>query len=302
MIKTFQTIVREGSFHRAAEVLRYSQPTITMQIKRLENELGVTLFERGKTMKLTKAGQFVYHRAGALLKEYTDFNRSVEEFRQGEAGVLHIGASEPSATQRLPQILAAFLEQKPNVQIQIAVGTNQQLMQMVLDDQVDFALCHQPEPHLFALCRRSDANVELEFHPFGFERFVLLLPGDHPLAEEPELSLEKLAKERFLLTPAACPFQIKLDSILSRKLGMTLQNHIEVASITALKYYVQAGLGLAFVPEVEASVLPSGTIARRMDFLEAGPELGILAQRNTLVKDSICEAMFEVFRRHLEQR
>lgn len=83
LIKTFQTIVKLGNFQRAAEALQYSQPTITIQIKKLEEELGVKLFERGKTITLTTAGRLFHERAGSLLQEYDDLNVALVDFIQG---------------------------------------------------------------------------------------------------------------------------------------------------------------------------------------------------------------------------
>jgi len=299
LIKTFQTIVRTGSFYRAAEELQYSQPTVTVQIKKLESELGVQLFERGKTIKLTKAGQLVYERADSLLKEYSDFNSMLTDYIQGETGIVLVGASEPSASRRVPQILASILRKKPKLQIKVSVGTNQELMQMVLDDRVDFALCHQPEPHLFAMCRPTELGAELEFHPLCFERFALLLPADHKLASKKQILLKDLKNERLLITPASCPFQLKLKSTVSRKMGSLFDNGIEVASITAIKYYVQAGLGITFIPVVDAYPLAPGTVVKSVADLELGPEIGILAKRGAFVQGTVNAQIFEQFQQLL---
>lgn len=276
LIKTFQTIVKLGNFQRAAEALQYSQPTITIQIKKLEEELGMKLFERGKTITLTSAGRLFHERADMLLREYDELNSSLTDFIQGDAGVVRVGASEPSASSRLPGILSAYTEKKPKVQIKVKVGTTRELMQMVIDDEIDLALCNQPEPH-----------IELEFHGLMKEQFSLLLPAGHPFAERAEIRMKDLRNEKFLFTPGTCSFRIRIEEMITKKIGKLRHNSIEVASISALKYYVQAQLGIALSPVVAVSPPLPGTIIKQVIDMAEGPELGILIKRNSTTLSQI---------------
>ncbi|TNJ61983.1 LysR family transcriptional regulator [Paenibacillus hemerocallicola] len=269
LIKTFQTIVKLGNFQRAAEALQYSQPTITIQIKKLEEELGVKLFERGKTITLTSAGRVLLERADSLLKEYDVLNGALSDFIQGDAGVVRVGASEPSASNRLPAVLAEFKSSKPKVQIHVTISTTKELMRMLVEDQIDFALCNQPEPHL-----------ELEFHPLIREKFALLLPDDHPLAERDDIRLKDLKDEKFLFTPGTCPFRIRIEEMITRSIGKLRHNGMEVAGITAIKYFVQARLGIALAPIVAISPAIPGTVVKPIADMLDGPELGLLTRRN----------------------
>lgn len=97
-IKTFHTIVQSGSFYKAAEILNYSQPTISMRIKQLEQDVGAQLFERGKKLKLTRAGRLFHERAGQLLAQYEVLDHTLADIRQGQAGLIQIGISEPTAS------------------------------------------------------------------------------------------------------------------------------------------------------------------------------------------------------------
>ncbi|WP_020432132.1 LysR family transcriptional regulator, partial [Paenibacillus riograndensis] len=237
LIKTFQTIVKLGNFQRAAAALQYSQPTITSQIKKLEEELGVKLFERGKTITLTTAGRLLHERADSLLREYDDLNVALYDFIQGDAGLVRIGASEPSASNRVPDILASFTRKKPKAQTKVTIGTTRELVNMLLEDQIDLALCNQPEPHL-----------ELEFHPLLHETFKLIVPADHPLAAREHIRLKDLQDEVFLFTPGSCAFRIRIEEMITKHIGKLRQSSIEVAGITAIKYYVQSRLGIALAP------------------------------------------------------
>lgn len=286
LIKTFQTIVQLGNFQRAAEALQYSQPTITIQIKKLEDELGVKLFERGKTITLTAAGRLFHERADSLLREYDDLNVAISDFLLGDAGLVRIGASEPSASNRLPDILASFTRKKPKVQIKVTIGTTRELAEMLLEDQIDLALCNQPEPHL-----------ELESYPLLKEKFKLLVPSDHPLAERDDIQLKDLKNERFLFTPGSCAFRIRVEEMITKQIGKLRQSSIEVAGITAIKYYVQSKLGIALAPVVAVSPPIPGTVLKDVADLLEGPPLGIVLRRNSASTSKIGLELAEEIKR-----
>ncbi|MNW42722.1 HTH-type transcriptional regulator YofA [compost metagenome] len=297
LIKTFQSIVKLGSFRLAAEALQYSQPTITVQIKKLEDELGVKLFERGKTIELTEAGRFFYERSDVLLKNYSDLNETMSNFLNGETGSVRIGAAEPSASRRIPEILSSFLRAQPQVNIKVSVGTNRELMQMLLDHEIDFAFCHQPENNLLETCRQPANEVELEFEPLQSERLVLLLPEDHILnTEKDEIYLHDLEHQRFILTPTTCPFRIRMESLLAQKVESLSSNSVEVGSLTAIRYYVQAGIGISLIPDVEASPLLKGTAVKSVVDLGDGPEMGILINRQARGMNVMAKRLMESIR------
>ncbi|MEI2397971.1 LysR family transcriptional regulator [Paenibacillus phytohabitans] len=286
LIKTFQTIVKLGNFQRAAEALQYSQPTITIQIKKLEEELGVKLFERGKTITLTTAGRLFHERAGSLLQEYDDLNVALADFIQGETGLIRVGASEPSASKRLPDILASFTRQKTKVQTKVTIGTTRELAGMLLEDRLDLVLCNQPEPHL-----------ELEFYPLLKETFKLIVPDDHPLAWREDLHLKDLKDEKFLFTPGSCAFRIRIEEMITKHIGKLRQSSIEVAGITVIKYFVQSKLGIALAPEVAVMPPIPGTVVKDVADLMEGPSLGILTRRNQASMSRISQGLVEEIKR-----
>ncbi|MFD2330523.1 LysR family transcriptional regulator [Cohnella sp. GCM10020058] len=286
LIKTFQTIVKLGNFQRAAEALQYSQPTITIQIKKLEEELGVKLFERGKTITLTTAGRLFHERADSLLREYDDLNVALVDYIKGEAGLVRIGASEPSASNRVPEILAAFTKLKSKVQAKVTIGTTKELAGMLLEDRIDLALCNQPEPHL-----------ELAFHPLMNETFKLIVPDDHPLAARDDIRLQDLQDEKFLFTPGSCAFRIRIEEMITKHIGKLRQSSIEVAGITAIKYFVQSRLGIALAPEVAVTPAIPGTVVKDVADLSDGPSLGILTRRSASSTSRISLELVEEIKR-----
>ncbi|WP_340013164.1 LysR family transcriptional regulator [Paenibacillus sp. FSL K6-1318] len=286
LIKTFQAIVKYGNFQRAAEALQYSQPTITMQIKKLEEELGMKLFERGKTITLTSAGRLLNERADLLLREYDELNVALTDFMHGDAGIIRIGASEPSASSRLPEILRRFSEQKPKVQVQVRISTTKDLMRMLLDDEIDIALCNEAEPH-----------IQLDFQPLLYEDITLLLPASHPLQHKQEIHLKDLKGETFLLTPGTCSFRIRIEEMISSQIGQLQRSPILVDGITVLKYFVQANMGIALAPVVAVSPPIPGTITRPVRNLMNGPRLGVLTRKNSSTSSKITEELVDEIKR-----
>ncbi|MES7477504.1 LysR family transcriptional regulator, partial [Cutibacterium acnes] len=97
-IKTFITVIKLGSFQKASVLLNYSQPTVTLHIKNLEDHLGQKLIIRGKTIRLTEAGHVFYKQAVELLNEYEKLQQTMNDLGDGATGFVRIGVSEPIAS------------------------------------------------------------------------------------------------------------------------------------------------------------------------------------------------------------
>ncbi len=289
LIKTFQTIVKLGSFQRAAEFLQYSQPTITIQVKKLEDELGVRLFERGKTITLTNAGMLFLERANALLEEYDIFSSTLSDFINGDAGLIRLGASEPSASNRLPVILAQYSAEKPKVQIKVSIGSTRDMIQMLLEDQIDFAFCNSPEPHM-----------ELAFDALSHETFTLVLPEGHRLVGRDEIRMQDLKEEKMLFTPGTCPFRIRIEEMITSQIGQLRHTGMEVSGINAIKYFVQAGMGVALSPTVAVTPPIPGTVLKPVKDMLKGPQIGLLYKRNTGALSKIAVDLMTTIKRHMQ--
>lgn len=249
---SFQTIVSTGSFNRAAEELNYAQSTITMQIQKLESQLGLQLLERGKAIRLTEAGRMFHEQSLRIVKDMERLRSSLAELKSGEAGKLSLGATDPTASYRLPRLLKQFMSLHPKIEISVDISGTPALTEKLLRGNLDMMLCSAPE-----------LGKELHYEALFTEKFVLLMPEDHPLAAQAEITPGDLPGHRLLITAVGCPYRKKLESVLQEFTGPLL-NTMEVGSMTALKFYVEAGIGIALVPESTLEPVPAGTITRHL--------------------------------------
>ncbi|MFP3122549.1 LysR family transcriptional regulator [Ectobacillus funiculus] len=270
-VKTFQTIARLGSFQQAAEELKYVQSTVTMQIQKLESDLGIKLIERGKKIHLTEAGRLFYEKADVLLRHLDYVKDTMHEWLHGEAGKVRIGAIEPMAIYRLPNILAPFSKRYPKVQISIQVNNTQTLTKMIKEGEIDIAICNTPILDHTTL-----------FEPLLLEEVSLLLPENHRLAHKDRVYLSDFKEEQLLLSAFVCNYRISLEKSLLEA-GVNPNIGLEINSMSALKEYVQAGLGIAVVPDIMVASPPSGTIARKIADLNVGVVTGILRKTNATI-------------------
>ncbi|MGG0739196.1 LysR family transcriptional regulator [Niallia taxi] len=269
-IRTFTTIVKYGNFLKAAEALNYSQPTITLHIKHLEEEVGEKLLERGKTLKMTEAGRLFYERANALLREYDRLDKTLQDLEGGLAGLIRIGVSEPTASLELPAIMADFIQKYPKIEISLHVADANTLSTMLYQDEIDFAICGAPE-----------VSMENVFKPLYYDDIVLLVSESHPLSTKTIVELKDLENETILFTPHNCPIRIKIEQTIVENIG-TNYKKLEISSSMAHKHYVQAGLGISLFTRTAHSFPFPGTKVLEINGIDAAPVIGLLRRTNHL--------------------
>ncbi|EST53108.1 LysR family transcriptional regulator [Brevibacillus panacihumi W25] len=238
---TFRTVASTLNFSRAAEVLNYVPSNVTMQIKALEDELGVRLFDRlGKQLVLTTAGKrFLTHIQSILDK--LDEARSVVHDNENLSGTLTISANEVICAYRLPVVFRLFRSRYPGVRLIFRSVPNQELKQTLFEGTADVVFMLD-EP-----VRSSSLAVE----PLVEETFRLFAAPDHPLAQRTELELEDFHKEVFLTNEKGCPYRTMFDRSFEKE-GIDSITYLEFQSAEAIKQCAISGIGIAFLPEVVA--------------------------------------------------
>ena len=124
--------------------MNYAQSTVTMQIQKLESELGTQLIQRGKEISLTEAGRLLRPEL-TNHKNIEHLQTSLSDLKSGESGHIRLGVTEPTASYRLPAILGKFMSMHPNIRISVDISNTSTLSERVQKGEIDFALCTAPE-------------------------------------------------------------------------------------------------------------------------------------------------------------
>ncbi|NIK67404.1 LysR family transcriptional regulator [Paenibacillus sp. BK720] len=238
-LKTFRMVASTLNFTRAAEVLNYVPSNVTMQVKALEEELGVRLFDRlGKQLVLTTAGKrFLTHIQAVLDK--LDEAHSVVHDNENLTGILTISANEVICAYRLPAVFQRFRSQHPGVRLIFRSVPNQELKQTLFDGTADIVYMLD-EP-----IRSTGLTVETLLE----ENFRLFAAPDHPLAKRTVLKLEDFHGQVFLTNEKGCPYRTMFDRSFEKE-GIDSITYLEFQSAEAIKQCAISGIGIAFLPEI----------------------------------------------------
>ena len=284
-LATFQTIVREGSFTRAAEALSYAPSTITLHMQHLETELGFKLFVRqGKQIQLSTAGQALYEQVDLLLQQARSLEQTMKEIVAGETGSLRIGVIEPAASVCLMPLLAQFCREYPSMHVTLEVTGTRFICQRVAMGQLEIGLCSPPP-----------AELGLTFEPLFFEPIALLIPAAHPLAQMQQVTPANLYDQRLLLTGQYCAYRETIDSFFTQR-GLTARPYMEISSFEALKHGVQAGIGIAIVPARAITPAPEGTVLRSLAEFQLTLPVGLVRSPQHYVSRPVLEKLITQLR------
>ncbi|AWP27543.1 MULTISPECIES: LysR family transcriptional regulator [Paenibacillus] len=239
-LNTFRTVASTLNFSRAAEVLNYVPSNVTMQIKALEDELGVRLFDRlGKQLVLTTAGKrFLTHIQG-VLNQLDEARSVVHDNEHHLSGTLTISANEVICAYRLPAVFQLYRSRNPGVRLIFRSVPNQELKQTLFEGTADVVFMLD-EP-----IRSSGLAVE----PLLEETFRLFAAPDHPLAKRSVLQLEDFHGEVFLTNEKGCPYRTMFDRSFEKE-GIDSITYLEFQSAEAIKQCAISGIGIAFLPEI----------------------------------------------------
>lgn len=238
-LRIFVAVVRTGSFTRAAESLGLRQPTISQQIQVLEHGLRTRLFERlGRQVRLTAAGTALLSYAERILQLAEEAQIATREAAGLAARTLRLGAGNTLATYILPDLLARLRWEQPDVIVQITVGNTEQLLEAVLDRRVELALVGSPAH-----------DARLAIHAFLRDELVTIAPPDGPWPARTSLELAELRQETLFMREAGSALQASVAELLNEQ-HIEPEHTITLGNLEAIKRSVEAGLGVAIVPEI----------------------------------------------------
>jgi DNA-binding transcriptional LysR family regulator len=235
----FRAVAEQLSFRKAAEELYLTQPAVSLQIKALEEDLGVQFFDRaGSQIQLTPAGAVLlrYARQGNALMAQAE--HEVAALSGEHAGKLALGASTTIAQYVLPQLLGEFRRANPRVQLTLISGNTEHIVHAVGRQKIALGLIEGP-------ARSRDVKTE----PFMADELVLIVPGAHEWAERASVSRAEMASIPLLMRERGSGTRREIEMALEEhgvKLG-ALDIVMELDSTEAIKSAVEAGLGAGFV-------------------------------------------------------
>jgi len=240
-LRYFIVAAEEENFHRAAQRLHIAQSALSRQIKDLEDELEVRLFDRHqRRVHLSETGRMYASEVRRILDDIQQVNKRTQRFAQGELGALRI--SLHNAVVRYPvvsQTLHAFRLSRPDVELTLSQMYSPDQLGALRERQIDAA---------FVLYTRDDADRDLDHIEIGMDGFVLALPANHALARRKRIVLEDLRDQPFLWMQRAINPRV-YDRLMNACLGGGLSPHIvqHVVSQEVIPNLVAMGMGLGFV-------------------------------------------------------
>ena len=239
-LRAFCHVARIGSITRAAEHLFSSQPAVSQHLQTLEDEYGVTLFERrGPRISLTAAGRRLYETTMPTVVALDRLPDTFAAQHRGEVfGALQLAAGAATAAYVLPRYLKRFRERYPGGWVNLRTGTGSERLDWLRAYEVDvvFAAVDAPPP-----------DLSFQF-PFP-SRHVLITPEDHPLAGRESVEIAEVS-EFPAIAPAAGGYIRDAADMVLRQLGGTIDVVLEVDGWNVIKRCVEAGVGISVVPDL----------------------------------------------------
>jgi DNA-binding transcriptional LysR family regulator len=239
-LKLFMDLVREGSFTRVAEQNRLTQPAVSLQIQRLESDLGAKLLERTtRRVLVTEEGRVLAGYAREILARADEARQALVERRGQIVGSVRVAAIHSVGLHELPSYLKRFIHNYPDVHLHIEYHPSETVYHLVIQGAADVGLVAYPEPR--------DNLVTI---PFLEDEMVIITAPDDPLAERcrDAVRLSDLNGLDMIAFDGNIPTRRATDAILSQH-GVKMRVKMECDNVEIMKKMVEVGLGVAFVPQ-----------------------------------------------------
>ncbi|MFP5277021.1 MAG: LysR family transcriptional regulator [Acidobacteriota bacterium] len=237
-LKVFREAARAGSFTRSSERLHLSQSTISLHIKKLEEEFGVPLFLRTKRrVQLSEGGKRLLPYADRIFQELKNADLAVKAVGDMECGAIRLGSGGTTVTYVLPKVLRAFQARYHRIELIVTTGSTEALAQAVHQQTLDLAIVMQPVP----------SSLALELLPLLREELVYVIGSDHKLAAKSSLEPGEILEVPMISYLRGSAMQNVIDHYF-RAMGVVPRITMEMENNEAIKALVRAGLGAAILP------------------------------------------------------
>src|SRR2546427_5871591 len=235
-LKIFHTVARSSSFSRAAVELLISQPSVSIQVRELERQLGADLFEQvGKSVRLTEAGRVLDVYAARILALIDEARGAVDELKGLQRGRLLLGATPTPGTYVLPPLLGRFKEQYPGIEIVLQIKEGRRIQEMLLGHELDLGVVGG-----------KVGFPDLEASEFLTDELALVVAPSHRFARLAAVRVADLAGERFILRERGSGNREVVDEALHQA-GVHITPVFELEGAEMVKQAVAANLGISIL-------------------------------------------------------
>ena len=238
-LRYFCAVARIGNFTRAAQQERVAQPSLSQQIRKMEDELGAKLFDRlGRKVRLTPFGQKFLPRAQTILRELGEAASEIRDMTAVETGTISLGSIPTIAPYFLPSRLGSFVAKHPRVQLRVVEEITPLLLSQLQEGRIDVALAALPV-----------AGPEFATREILSEPFYLAIPEAHRLARAKSIALKHIEADPFLLLKEGHCFRESVVAACQRS-RLKLNVVFETGQFATILGMVSAGMGISVVPEM----------------------------------------------------
>lgn len=234
-LRIFESAARHAHLGRAADEMGLSQPAVSIQLSRLEEFAGASLFERsGRRKRLTETGAALLIEVRAILDRLREADEALGALTGTGGGVLRVAATT-TAEYFTPRLLAGFREKRPGLRIRLAINNREAVIRDLADGLADLAIMGRPPPGLTATAL-----------PFAPHPLAIVAAPDHPLARRRRLPLAALAGETFLIREPGSGTRLAMEQLFAEAAFLPSET-VEIGSNETIKQAVMAGMGVGFV-------------------------------------------------------
>ncbi|KAB2487331.1 LysR family transcriptional regulator [Priestia endophytica] len=239
-LEYFQTLARIQHVTKAAEILSITQPALSRSIVRLENHLGVPLFDRQKrSIKLNKYGEIFLKRVDSIMKEYQEGKEEIQSLLEPDQGEISLGFLHTLGTTIVPSLIAGFKRKYPKVHFQLHQNHSNWLQEKLKSGELD-------------LCLLASFPIEppMNWTPLWNDELFLFLPKRHRLATRERVTIEDIAEEPFILMRAGYALRVTIDQIFEQA-NIRPNIVFEGEEAATIAGFVAAGLGVSILPNLK---------------------------------------------------
>lgn len=238
-LKLFHTVASEGSFSKAAEKLYISQPGISSQLKKLESELDLKLFDKkGNKNVLNQNGELLYRYTQKIFNLMIEAENELKDHQEQIGGTVYIGGGNTAGTYILPKVIGSFKKMYPEVHVNLHVSDTSEIETMVSENQLDFAV------NGGAVLSKSNIEEQLLF----YDELILCVSSSASVTKNPVSSILDLQNESFIMHDPHSQLYAYTKRILN-PINTNYSISMHLGNIEAMKQAVEAELGLAFIPK-----------------------------------------------------